>query len=252
MTTFNHGMFVWRELMTPDVDAALRFYGEAFGWKTKGTPMAHGGTYHHIIAGETEVGGMMQCPDDMKSMPPFWSSYVSVPDVDAACAKATANGGKVAFGPMELDKVGRMAMIVDPQGACLWAFKSARGDGERSRPGPGHFCWEQLNTTDAAAAKKFYGDVCGWKAQGFGTGMETFGIGTRMEDQAGSLMTAPPGAPAHWLTYVAVEKLADALGRVTRAKGKVMVERIEIPTVGAIGVIQDPQGAMLGVFESSM
>ncbi|MFO0669300.1 MAG: VOC family protein [Polyangiaceae bacterium] len=252
MTSFNHGMFVWRELMTPDVDAALRFYGETFGWKTKGMPMPHGGTYHLLNAGETGVGGMMQCPDDMKTMPPFWSSYVSVPDVDAACEKAKASGGKVAFGPMNLENVGRMAMILDPQGACFWAFKSAQGDGERSRPGAGHFCWEQLNTTDTGAAKKFYTDVLGWKSQGFGQGMETFGVGPRMEDQAGSLMTAPPGVPAHWLTYVAVDKLGDACARVTRAKGTVVMERLEIPTVGAIAVIKDPQGAFLGLFESTM
>lgn len=30
-----HGKFIWVELMTPDMEAAARFYGHAIGWQTK-------------------------------------------------------------------------------------------------------------------------------------------------------------------------------------------------------------------------
>jgi predicted enzyme related to lactoylglutathione lyase len=63
-------------------------------------------------------------------------------------------------------------------------------------------------------------------------------------------MAAPPGTPAHWLSYVVVDKLPRTYDRVKQQGGKVMVERIDVPTVGAIGVIQDNVGAILGVFEN--
>lgn len=30
-----HGKFIWVELMTPDMEAAARFYGHVVGWQTK-------------------------------------------------------------------------------------------------------------------------------------------------------------------------------------------------------------------------
>lgn len=112
-------------------------------------------------------------------------------------------------------------------------WRSNTGDGERAadhRPGLGEFCWEQLNTNDPAAAREFYGKVLGWNETAFGGG--------------GGM-----NVPAHWLTYVVVDSLHSANARVTTNGGKVMVEKIEIPTVGSISVIQDNVGAVLGLFE---
>ena len=49
--------FIWREIMTPDVAASKRFYGEVFGWKFDEMPM-DGFTYTMIMNGETGVGGI--------------------------------------------------------------------------------------------------------------------------------------------------------------------------------------------------
>jgi predicted enzyme related to lactoylglutathione lyase len=68
--------------------------------------------------------------------------------------------------------------------------------------------------------------------------------------QVASVMAAQPGVPAHWLSYVIVDKLTSAYDRVRQQGGKVLVERIDIPTVGVIGVIQDNVGAVIGVFEA--
>ena len=51
-----HGKFVWHDLMTTDVAAAKRFYGELFGWKLE---KGDHGDYIHIKAGERHIGGMM-------------------------------------------------------------------------------------------------------------------------------------------------------------------------------------------------
>lgn len=65
-----------------------------------------------------------------------------------------------------------------------------------------------------------------------------------------TVMQAPPGVPAHWLTFVVVAKLSDARDRVKRLGGKVMVEEIPVPNFGALSIIQDELGAAIGLFES--
>jgi predicted enzyme related to lactoylglutathione lyase len=71
--------------------------------------------------GETSVGGLMAIPPEAKAggMPPNWGCYVTVDDVDATARKAVELGGKVVHCPQDIPGVGRMAVIVDPQGAAL-------------------------------------------------------------------------------------------------------------------------------------
>lgn len=247
-STYRHGQFVWRELMTTDVEASLRFYTEAFGWKTETMKMPDGMDYTLVKVGETGVGGIMKHP--MPGVPAFWGGAVSVDDVDAVASRVTAAGGKVIVPPIDAGGMGRYAGLMDPQGAVVNAWKGNDGDGPApERPGAGMFCWEQLNTTAPAEALEFYNKVFGWTNKPFGGGgeMKVFEAGAA---QVASVMQAPPGVPAHWLSYVVVDKLTSAYDRVKKQGGKVMVERIDVPTVGAIGVIQDNVGATLGVFEA--
>lgn len=245
---YRHGQFVWRELMSTDVEASIRFYSETFGWKTETMKMPDGMDYTMVKAGEAPTGGIMKHP--MPGVPAYWSGSVSVDDVDAAAGRASAAGGKVIVPPMDAGGMGRYAGFMDPQGAVVNAWKSNDGDGPGvERPGAGQFCWEQLNTTAPEEALAFYSKVFGWTNKPFGGGgdMKVFEAGAA---QVGSVMQNPPGVPAHWLSYVVVDKLTSAYERVKKQGGKVMVERIDIPTVGSIGVIQDNVGAMIGMFES--
>ena len=113
-----HGVFSWNELVTTDVSAAKKFYREALGWEfndIKNGDMS----YTMAKLGGQEVAGMMRLPPDATSMPPAWGSYVTVDDVDARVARATALGGKLYVAPRDIPNVGRFAVIADPQGAML-------------------------------------------------------------------------------------------------------------------------------------
>lgn len=248
--TYRHGQFVWRELMTPEPEASLRFYGEVIGWKSQSTKMPDGSDYTMLTVGDQPVGGLMKPP--MPEIPPHWAMYVSVADVDATAKRAAELGGSVLAGPLEAGGFGRMAALLDPTGGTVSAWRGNEGDSPRAtdwRPGRGDFCWEQLNTTDPEKAAAFYEALFGWTRKPFPgqEGMTTFSAG---DVQVASLMGAPPGAPTHWLTYVVIDALKDATQRVKAQGGKVLVERMEIPTVGAIGVVQDNVGATLGLFEA--
>ena len=248
MASYTHGRFVWRELMTENPDAAKRYYGELFGWSVKDVPMGDM-TYHLLHAGEKQVGGLVKKPPMMPVS--AWASYVSVPDVDATCAVIASAGGKVVHGPSDIPNMGRFAFALDPQGAAFALWKGEKGDQPVARPGLGEFCWESLGTTDEPAALAFYTKVLGWKQGKMGE-QNIFGTAEGMENQVASVMAAPPGVPAHWLTYVAVEKLAAARDRASKLGGKILMPEIEVPTIGKFAVTQDPQGATICMFESAM
>ncbi len=112
------GAFSWSELMTTDAAAAAEFYGQLFGWtiKAMGPEM---GNYRVASVGEVGVGGLMTTPPEAQGMPPRWGCYVTVNDVDATLAQATAMGAKVCMEPMDVPGVGRMGAFIDPQGAML-------------------------------------------------------------------------------------------------------------------------------------
>lgn len=241
------GRFVWRELITDDVEAATRFYSELFGWQIKTVDMPSG-PYQLIHAHGKDVAGMMKSP--MPNVPPHWYSYVAVTDVDAALERAAQAGGKVVVPAMDIPEVGRFGIFMDNLGAVSAPFKSASPPNKPiERPALGEFCWESLNTTDLAASSKFYTAVYGWKEAAFGGDMVTWGVGDGPENQVASVTKAPPGVPAHWLTYVVVDKLAAARDRAKRLGGTVMVEQISVPGVGSFAVVQDPQKAVICPFE---
>ena len=119
------GAFSWVELMTSDPEAAKQFYGALFGWEMTTSPMA--GTDYTVVkvAGE-EVAGMMKMPPTVPAgVPPHWTAYVTVADVDAAVAKAQQLGGAVLHPPTDIPGVGRFAVLQDPQGAAISVIKYA-------------------------------------------------------------------------------------------------------------------------------
>ncbi|MFO1204829.1 MAG: VOC family protein [Burkholderiales bacterium] len=115
------GAFSWCELMTPDVDAAKRFYGQLFGWQMQDMAM-EGMDYSVVSVAGAPVGGIMAPPKQCATMPPQWGVYVTVADVDATARQAVELGGTLLFPPREIPGVGRFCLLQDPQGAVFYAI----------------------------------------------------------------------------------------------------------------------------------
>jgi predicted enzyme related to lactoylglutathione lyase len=112
------GGFSWHELATTDVAAALRFYGELFGWKKGvGHDMGAMGVYQLFDHGGSAVGGMANTQG--AQTPPSWLSYVQVPDATRAVAAAKGSGGRLLHGPMEVPGGSWIALALDPQGGAF-------------------------------------------------------------------------------------------------------------------------------------
>ena len=112
------GAMTWNDLTTPDVDAAARFYGELFGWRTELMDEASG--YRVIFNGERSNGGML--PPPAPGIPPNWMPYFGTDDVEQAIPRVKELGGEVLAGPQPVP-TGAFIVIADPQGAisALWS-----------------------------------------------------------------------------------------------------------------------------------
>lgn len=236
------GNFVWYELATTDVDAAVRFYGDVVGWGTERFGGPESG-YRIWKAGDMGIGGVMQ-----QEGAPRWLAYVYVDDVDARARQAVALGGKNPMAPRDLPTVGRIAVVADPQGAAIAMIKPDGPD--RPPPAtvpPGHVVWRELLTDDPVAALRFYGELFGWREiraldMGANGAYHIYGKGER---EFGGMMRRPPGYPLapHFLHYVHVADLDAAIERVRRGGGQVWMGPMPIPTGERIAQCADPQGA---------
>lgn len=113
-----HGVPSWIECLTPDVAAAAAFYRDLFGWTVQTVPMP--GMEYTIFSNQgAVVAGMMAPTPDMVGIPPHWSTYITVDDVDRAVREATTHGGSVTYPAMDVPGTGRMAGITSPQGVMF-------------------------------------------------------------------------------------------------------------------------------------
>lgn len=117
--------FVWHEVYLPDAAKAIEFYTKALDFGVDEMDMGEMGTYKMLTRNGAPVAGVMSTTEmpDMQDVPPHWSTYLGVDDVDARLAKCTSMGATIVVPPMDIPGVGRMALISDPQGAHIWLFK---------------------------------------------------------------------------------------------------------------------------------
>ena len=114
--------------------------------------------------------------------------------------------------------------------------------------------WYELMTTDTAAAETFYKKVIGWTAAPFDASPMPYTIFKRSgEAQVAGLMPRPEGMnmPPFWAMYVGVPKLEEAVAHITRLGGGALSEVIEVPTVGRLQMMRDPQGAAFYIIQPS-
>lgn len=114
----------------------------------------------------------------------------------------------------------------------------------------GRWVWHEVNSNNMDRAEAYYQELFGWGAQRMDMGE----AGPYIMFKAGEAMVAglgatQGGAPSHWLSYLDVGDLDEAVARVPGLGGKVMVPPFEIPNIGRASITQDPDGATVALFE---
>jgi uncharacterized protein len=239
--------FVWYDLMAHDVASARKFYGSVVGWNftDSGAPNE---PYAIINAGKIGIGGMMSFrADDSKSIPPFWSGYIYVPDVDAKIKDIEARGGKLYRGPIDVPGMVRFAIVLDPHGA-MFNILTPLTDGpqEKVSPGtPGHVGWNELHAGELGSAWDFYSGLFGW-TKGTSMDMGTMGIYQIFQidgKDVGGMMKRQEMLPTPmWLYYFNVDGIDAAVTRITKSGGKIAMGPHQVPGGQWIVSAFDPQG----------
>lgn len=258
-----HGDFIWYELLTDDPDAAQAFYGDVIGWQFANSDQP-GMDYRILLAADDEtgeahgVGGMMALDEGMRAggARPVWLGYVGVDDVDATVEAIAGAGGAVRMPPSDIPDVGRIAMVIDPEGAPFYVMRGSSDEVSRAfasdRPRPGHCAWNELTTGDPLGAWEFYGGRFGWTKDGE---MPMGDLGAyefiRHGGTIGAIMPKPPDmAEPLWSFYFRVPDIDRAVDRISLGGGRILNGPDEIPGGELIIKALDPQRALFALIGS--
>lgn len=261
MNTSNGG-FIWYELMTPDANAAARFYSAVTGWKIadQPDPQAQGQDYRLILRDDGgSAGGVLQLSGDMLAhgARPVWMAYLQVRNVDAAVQAIVADGGQTLMPKMTLP-VGDIAMVTDPTGAPFYVMNPVPPPDKPDAVSdvfapdqPQRVRWNELASPDVARAKAFYSRHFGFQFN------ESMPMGPEAGDyefidqgglRVGGLMKAmDPAQPGGWNFYFGVRSASAAKRTILAAGGRVEMDLHEVPGGDWVVVATDPQGARFGI-----
>jgi|RhiMetdeSRZDD1v2_1073273.scaffolds.fasta_scaffold107785_3 uncharacterized protein len=116
----------------------------------------------------------------------------------------------------------------------------------------GQFVWYELTTPDVDSAKKFYPGFTGWGIQPFDKDYTMFTTGGvpvagifKLSDEM-----RQQGVPPNWMPYVEADNIDATAAKATSLGGRVVAGPADIPNVGRFAVLQDPQGATIGIYKS--
>lgn len=251
-TSYAQGTPSWVDLATSDVAAARSFYGQLFGWEYEENPTGpDGGVYVMATKGGANAAGIMDLSPEMAAggVPPMWSTYLAVDDLDATASKVEGAGGQVMMPPMDVMEAGRMALVVEPSGAVVGLWQAADHIGAEVVNEHGALIWNELLSPDVPAAAAFYDAVLGMGTETVDMPMGPYTIFTADGEQVAGAM-APPmeGVPAHWAVYFAVDDCDAAVAKVQELGGACFAEPMDIPP-GRMAGLSDPQGAMFFVLQ---
>jgi predicted enzyme related to lactoylglutathione lyase len=251
--SYPNGLFSWVDLSTTDTDGAKSFYGGLFGWKFEDRPTDLGPVYTMCLIDGYTVAGMGPLPPDLQEqgVPPFWSSYVKHDDVDAVAAKITKAGGHLVMPPMDLMTEGRMLMAQDPTGAAFGVWQPKNHIGAQLVNMPNTLFWNELQTNDVEAAKAFYVSVFDWTHETDKNGYVALAADDRVQAGMMAIQKEWGEVPPNWAVYFCVADVETAVAKVQELGGNVLTMPMPVGELGKLSVVQDPQGSIFTIMESS-
>jgi uncharacterized protein len=243
----------WVDLTTPDLDAALVFYGGLFGWEFEDAG-EEAGHYHQALLRGRRVAGLGPVPPGSPAAA-YWTTYFAGRDVDAHAAAIGAAGGRVLHGPMDVLGQGRFLIAADPEGAMFGVWEPQAHTGAQLVNENATLTWNQLATRDIDGAARFFGAVFGHTFEALPDGPpEAYQVFKVSGHVAGGVIALPHDVPAqaqaHWLTYFWLDDVDAGAERVRELGGSVLREPTDSP-YGRSATFQDPQGALFAVIKGT-
>lgn len=251
-TEFEAGEFCWIDLMTTDRADAERFYSELFEWTPARMEEENGHPYTCFQKADDEgveqnLVGLGDLSPEMAAagVPPVWTSYIKVDDVDATCSLTIELGGQVILPAMDVPGEGRMAGIMDPTGAAVFLWQPIAHVGAGLVNEPNLWVWNELITPDPDTAMSFFRDLLGWRFEPFGDEGNYWMLHAREGIAGGGIMLRGDemsDIPPHWTVYFNTPDVDAKVEALKSLGGSVHVGPFDM-AAGRLAICQDPQGA---------
>ncbi len=245
VSKYPHGTFSWADTSSTDTAASRQFYMGLFGWGIVDIPVGAGMTYSMFQHQGENVAALSEATPEAReqNIPSHWSCYVTVDDVDAILPVATANGGTVIFGPMDVFDSGRMAFVTDPTGAPLGLWQARNHIGAGIVNTVGAMCWNELLTKDTEAAQAFYGAVFGWEFCEDENGYIRILNRGRNNGAMMQIDASMGEMPSMWQPYFTVADIDESVSRAGELGATIIIPKTEAPGAGHFAYLADPAGA---------
>jgi uncharacterized protein len=207
--TYPPGVSCFIDTERSDVDAAMAFYAELFGWSFKQVTPEGAPRFALAQVDGLDVAGIGDASSN--GAPPAWNTYIAVESADAVAEKVERAGGTTLVAPFDFSAAGRMAVFTDPQGAAFRVWQAGEASGAELVNAPGAWNWSDLETRDIDASKAFYSAVFGWEYQDvdFGAGPSVM---IRVPGYGDHLESIAPGTLASHKELGAPDGFSDAIG----------------------------------------
>ena len=241
-----HGAPAWAHVSTPDDVASRTFYSELVGWEiSPGDPEFHG--YAMAMYDGTVVAGVSPSGDDNLAA---WTLFFGTRDADETARLIEQHGGTLLSPVLEIGDAGRMVVACDPQGAMFGAWEAKLMNGFGLHGETGGVAWNDLRSSDPEAAREFYSALFGYHftpIEMAGPDYMTFSLSADGEPQGGiGGMMGMDGFPSHWIVYLAVRDVDDAVAKASELGGQVISSSFDTP-YGRMAALTDPTGASFWV-----
>ena len=243
------GKFVWFDLFTNDLQATRQFYEALFGWSFHETPFGEEQVLTIMREGVPIANAVSADRVKIKDRPSRWLSYMSVPDVDQAVGLIEQNQGSVYMPPKELPDRGRVAVVMDPEGALFAILTTSEGDPPDHLFGMNDFFGSELWAQNRETAIKFYQSLVGYDVELVNVGDEQdyHLLVKNNQLRAGVIQIPWSDVKPNWLPYIAVEDVAVMAARVESLGGHLLVEPDPEIREGNVAIIADPSGAVFAI-----
>lgn len=254
-TSGTPGLPGWIDLGSPDPKASAEFYRKVFGWSSETMPAPEGapaeagdqGGYTMLSKDGAAVGGLGALQEEGASSE--WTVYVRVEDIDTSVRTCESLGGAVRVPPMEVGKEGKLAQLSDSTGAQFALWQPGTFTGFDRACEDDSLLWVELYTSDPAAAKRFYGELFGWKTQAFALPEGSYDMFTTNPDvntdSFGGMMPLSEQMPLRrdmWIPYFMVADTDATVARAVEAGGRVLMPPTDAPP-GRLAALTDQHGA---------
>jgi hypothetical protein len=150
----------------------------------------------------------------------------------------------------DVGSLGRMLVAADPQGAVFGVWQPGEFFGAQLVNEAGALTWNELHTSDVAAAAAFYRAALGAEIETM-DGADSYWqltVGGRAVGGVTLLASDPPGTPPHWLTYFSVDDTDSAADVLARGGGTILAPPFDM-AAGRMAVAADPQGAVFALIK---